>query len=107
MPFSQSIDNLSFLGISKDRVAIIMDLAFELFGITHFTFYPNIDLDISPRLAIKKYDFEVMPLGSYPESSKHVFLGTPGPKNKKAIFDDFYTKYGISKEQYIKIIHPT
>jgi sugar O-acyltransferase (sialic acid O-acetyltransferase NeuD family) len=98
---------MHLLGTSKEAIAITFDIMKEVFGVTKFLLYPNIDTIIIPLMPIKALDYNIMPVGTIPKSSSKVFIATPGPKNKVAIFNDFYKKHAIGKNRYLQVIHPT
>ena len=96
---------MHLLGTSKEAVVITFDIMKEIYGATTFLFYPNIEKLYYPLMPIKTLDYKIMPLGTAPKPSNKVFIATPGPKNKEAIFNDFYQKHGIGKDRYHQIIH--
>lgn len=101
------MSNLSFLGVSKDSAAILMDMLAELNQQESFNFYLNKDFDIIPYLPEKAYPFLIHPVGSCPPESEQVFFGATGPSNKSTIFSDFETLFKVSKSRYATLIHPT
>ncbi|MHA7128861.1 acetyltransferase [Algoriphagus namhaensis] len=101
------MNEVSFLGVSKDSSAIVMDMLSELYGQERFSFYPNKDFDVVPFLPEKAYPFEVHEVGSHLPESVQVFFGATGPENKQAIYLDFKSGFGISEERYVSLIHPT
>jgi|AntRauTorckE6833_2_1112554.scaffolds.fasta_scaffold09958_1 sugar O-acyltransferase (sialic acid O-acetyltransferase NeuD family) len=99
------MNELHLLGISDTPVAILFDLASEIYGTKKFYFYPNIALDVEPHLPYKRYDYQIMPLGSFPDQTKKVFFATPGPKNKEAIYAHFKAKQNLLENRYLRIVH--
>ncbi|MGB5437058.1 MAG: acetyltransferase [Maribacter sp.] len=98
---------MHLLGSSKEALAITFDIMEEIFGATQFLIYPNIDTISIPLMPIKALDYTIMPVGTVPKSSSKVFIATPGPKNKAAIFNDFHQKHNIGKNRYLQVIHPS
>jgi hypothetical protein len=98
---------MHLLGSSKEALAITFDIMEEIFGATQFLIYPNINTLSIPLMPIKALDYKIMPVGTVPKSSSKLFIATPGPKNKAAIFNDFYKKHAIGKNRYLQVIHPT
>lgn len=98
---------MHLLGTSKEAVAITFDIMKEIFGATQFLLYPNMEELSIPLMPIKTLDYKIMPVGTVPKSSLKVFIATPGPKNKAAIFNDFYQKHSINKNRYLQVIHPS
>lgn len=95
------------LGYSKESIAIIMDMLYELEGVESFQLYPNIETDIKPFTPLKDYNYEIMSLGSSPESDSLVFFGSASPGLKKAIYDSFLSEHDIEEKNYRQILHST
>ncbi|MCP4976800.1 MAG: acetyltransferase [Maribacter sp.] len=98
---------MHLLGSSIDSVTVTLDLMKEIYGASIFLFYPNIDKSTAPFMPIQALDYKIMPVGASPKATDKVFIATPGPKSKMAIFNDFYQKHGIGKNRYNQIIHPS
>jgi sugar O-acyltransferase (sialic acid O-acetyltransferase NeuD family) len=96
---------VSFLGLSKDTVTILMDILFEVTGQNQFEIYLNKDFGIEPYFKIKEYAFVIYKSFNPNAQLKYTF-GTAGPYNKHLIFEDFNIGYGIHKKDYATIIHP-
>ena len=98
---------MHLLGTSKEAIVITFDIMKEVFGVTKFIMYPNIDKLFTPLMPIKALDYEIMPVGTIPKASSKVFIATPGPRNKAAIYNDFLQKHAIGKNRYLQVIHPS
>lgn len=98
---------MHLLGVSKEAVAITFDIMKEVYGATKFLLYTNTEKLSIPLMPIQALDYKIMPLGIAPKSANKVFIATPGPKNKAAIFDYFLQKHNISKNRYLQVIHPS
>jgi sugar O-acyltransferase (sialic acid O-acetyltransferase NeuD family) len=98
---------ISFVGISKDSAAILLDLVSEINGQNQFIFYPNKDFGIKPFMPLKIYPIQIQEAGMCPSEDDELFFGATGPANKLAIFDDFLNLYGISESRYTQLIHPS
>jgi len=99
--------NIEILGISKDSIAVILDLLKEVVPEASFTLYPNINSEIKPSLPIKEIQYQIKPLNSAPNNSNKVFFGCATPKIKKSIYTYFNKNHNISKENFLKILHPS
>lgn len=96
---------MHLLGVSSQEATVTFDIMKEIYGATTFLLYPNIGKLIKPLMPVQTLDYKIMPLGSSPKAPSKVFIATPGPKNKVAIFNNFYQKHDIGKDRYHQIIH--
>lgn len=96
---------VSFLGLSKDTVTILMDILFEVTGQNQFEIYLNKDFGIVPYFKLKEYEFKIHKSFRTNAQVKYLF-GLAGAFNKHVVFEDFKMGYGIDKNDYATIIHP-
>lgn len=101
------MSRISFVGISKDSSAILLDLASEIKSQEDFVFYPNRDFGIEPYMPNKTYPIQIKAAGSCPPENDELFFGATGPDNKLAIFESFWNSFGISDSRYAQLIHPS
>lgn len=100
---------LILLGHSEGGIGVLMDLANELSGVNQFDIIKNIDLPdcvFSPELySIRhffdfEYDFES-------NENLNVQFGVHHSNVKYLLYSHFLKKFGVEKERYISIIHPS
>lgn len=96
---------VSFLGLSKDTVTILMDMLFELAGQNQFEIYLNKDFGILPYFKLKEYAFDIHK-NCRPNTQVKYAFGATGAYNKHVIFEDFKMEYGIEQKNYATIVHP-
>jgi sugar O-acyltransferase (sialic acid O-acetyltransferase NeuD family) len=97
---------LKLLGVSSDSISVILDLIFEVFPDTEIEFFQNKGFGIKPFLPVKNSPFYINPVGTPLKPDYLYVFGVSGPSNKKAIFEDFVISNGITKNQFLSIIHP-
>jgi len=96
---------VSFLGLSKDTVTILMDMLFEVNGQKQFDVYLNKDFGVMPVFRLKEYAFTIHQSFKANPQIEYTF-GATGPHNKHSIFQDFNMKYHVGTNGYATIIHP-
>lgn len=109
MDHEQHQRKLILLGHSEGGIGILMDLANELSGVHQFDIVKNIDLPdckfFTELYTIRhffdsEYDFES-------NADLSVQFGVHHPNVKYLLYSHFFQKYGIKKERYISIKHPS
>ena len=95
------IKRYHLLGASSGPVAILFDLLNE---VDEFVFYPNQESILPPPMPIQVFTVELRQKGDAPPASAPVFLATPGPKNKRIIFNYFRQEHGIMENRYDRIV---
>ena len=103
------MNQLIILGHSNGGVPILADQAFETLGIEKFVVVKNLDL---PDIKLKNFSIEVRFIHEsefdFSKVESHqVQFGVHNSPAKEIIFNYFCEKYGVTKNQYLTIIHPT
>ncbi len=98
------MNTISLLGISKESIAVILDLLQES-GFHQFNLYPNLENSILPNLPQKLISYNLKSLDDVPIGP--VFFGIASPNNKLAVYNYFAERYHIKKQSYIDVIHPS
>ncbi len=93
------------LGASDKAIVILFDLLKEIYDVDVFVIYPNLENGPTPLMPVVEFPFELQPVGIAPPEGATVFLATPGPRNKRAIFNHFLEKHEITEDQYDRIVH--
>ncbi len=97
---------LKLLGVSSDSISVISDLIFEVFPGTEIEFFQNKDFGIKPFLPVKNFPYYINQVGTALKPDYLYVFGVSGPGNKRSIFEDFVLSNGITKNQFLTIIHP-
>ena len=101
------MEKLILLGHSNGGVPILIDQAFETFGIKDFLVVKNLDLpDISyPKgslqvVHVNELDISLEAIKGYP-----VQFGVHNCPAKNIIYRHFLTRYGLDSSSYLSLIH--
>ena len=99
--------SIQVLGISKDFICVIADVLADTGIADHMDLYYNIPLDFGPTIVTKEFSYKIMPFGEMPDKGKPVILGLSMPYNKFPVFESFLKSAGITKDNYLNVIHPS
>jgi sugar O-acyltransferase (sialic acid O-acetyltransferase NeuD family) len=98
---------MQVLGISKSSFCVICDVIAETEFVEEFEVFSNISAEIIPNTPVRMINYQIAAEGSWPEKTKGVVFGASGPGNKAAIYEYFFEKAYIEKNDYKTILHPT
>ena len=103
------IEKLVLLGHNDGNVPIMMDLASEIYGCKRFDVVKNLDLPDSvypADLYFANHFFDIE--YRFDQQSKlQVQFGVQGPNIKYQLYRHFFKNFGIGKDNYLELRHPS
>ena len=98
---------MQILGISKTFLCVICDTILDSETVDEFEIFMNINDDIIPYTPNMPINYRIVPKDKWPVVNKGVVFGTSGAGNKAAIYNYFFEKANVQKNDYKKILHPS
>lgn len=102
---------LSILGYCRDNTSIVAEMACESLGIYNFDVVKNVEVDSNELLdAWEDLNFGIFMAEDYSswQSTKSAFFfGVLDAHLKYIVYHVFYRDFGVSKDLYANLIHPT
>lgn len=106
----ETYNKLSIIGACKDNTPIVVEMAHEALQVTTFDIIKNVEVDTDGLSnAWNKFKFDIYSADEYQyqRSELNYYFGVLDAHIKYILFHLFSNKYGIKREQYINLIHPS
>jgi sugar O-acyltransferase (sialic acid O-acetyltransferase NeuD family) len=103
------MQKITLLGFSAETVPIVVDVAFDMLGVSNFQCIKNIPL-AEPNVPFRS-EWNTIDVVDHTDKNwlnriEALQFGVSNSEIKKAVFDFFNKEYGLSSSNFINLIHP-
>jgi sugar O-acyltransferase (sialic acid O-acetyltransferase NeuD family) len=100
-------NKIQCLGFCKAKASILNDILDITYLQEPLTFLLNIEVKTEIDFFTQIFPYKIFQPIVKPDPCARYILAVSGPENKAAVFHSFHSLYGIQKQNFIKVIHPS